>query len=124
MKKILLIFTLLIFVLYSCKYNNEEELYPSAEGCDTTDMSFNDDIKPILSAHCFSCHDNSNASTIGAGIAIEDYGDVKKRADNGSLLGAIKHTSGYSRMPLGSSKIDVCKIVKIEAWVNDGAKIN
>ena len=124
MKNIFLIFALTIFVLQSCTYNNEEELYPSANECVATNMSFNTNIKPILSSKCFLCHSNANSSTIGGGIAIEDYADVNHYAENGLLLGVMKHTSGYNPMPKGGSKVDDCKIDQIEAWINEGAKNN
>ena len=124
MKNVFIIFALTIFVLQSCTYNNEEELYPSTEECVTTDMSFSTNIKPVLTSACLLCHSNANSSTIGGGIAIEDYTDVKFYADNGSLLGVMKHTSGYSPMPKGGSKIDDCKLNQIEAWINEGAKYN
>lgn len=124
MKNLFLIFTITIFILQSCTYNNEEELYPSIIECVTTDMSFSADIKPMLTSKCLLCHSNANFNTIGGGIAIEDYTDVKHYADNGILLGVLNHTSGYSPMPKGSTKVDDCVINQIEAWINDGAKDN
>ncbi|HHH52285.1 MAG TPA: hypothetical protein ENK91_01380 [Bacteroidetes bacterium] len=125
MKKIVLILSLLVVGLQACYYDNEEELYPSVDtGCNLENVTFSGTISGILSSRCLGCHGNATASSYGDGIKLEDYQDVKNAADGGRLLGAVKHEQGYSKMPLGSAKMDDCKISQIEAWINAGSPNN
>lgn len=104
----------------SCYYDVEEELYPSIE-CATLDMSYQSDILPILMADCYACH---SASANFGNVTIEGYDALVRYANDGSLLGVIKHASGYSPMPKGGAKLLDCEIAKIETWINDGALDN
>jgi uncharacterized membrane protein len=125
MKNILIIFGFFIFSLQSCYYDNVEELYPEiTNGCNTTNVSFSKDVKKIIDSRCIGCHSTVNYITIGGGVALEGFENVKTSADNGGLLGSITHDSGYSKMPKGSSKMDDCKIKQIKKWIEDGAKNN
>lgn len=115
------VFLLLFF--YSCKKDSADVMFPDKGDCVTTNMKFSTDIKPILSNSCsFSgCH--STTSKAG-GYAYETYDEVILSVNNGSLIGATKHQSGYSPMPKGSSKLSDCQISKIESWINNGASNN
>lgn len=125
MKKIILIFSLLVLGLQACYYDNEEELYPTVEtGCNTKNVTFSETITEIFSSRCYACHSNVNANSYGGGIKLEDYQDVKNAADGGRLLGSIKHEQGYAGMPIGAAQLDDCKISQIEAWINAGAPNN
>jgi uncharacterized membrane protein len=118
--KILFYSFLLSFFLSSCYYDNEEDLYPfdSSQSCDTLNMSYTNDIKPILEASCVSCHTTSGPS---GGVVLDTYQQVKIVADNGRLWGSVNHESGYSAMPQGGSKLGDCDLNKIKAWINDGS---
>ena len=116
---------LIVFVLfagYACSWDNEEELYPELQFCDTLDVSYQTDVVPILSTSCYSCHSNVNAPDFAFGIAFEDYEDVVAGAE--LILGAIKHEVGYPAMPKGSEQLDTCSISTFEAWVNAGMPDN
>ncbi|MFZ1750079.1 MAG: hypothetical protein WAU01_07805 [Saprospiraceae bacterium] len=115
------IVVLSISVVSGCYYDSEEDLYPAVV-CKTDNVSFNTDIKPILAASCLSCH--VATSTIGGGIDLETHGNVLSYANDGSLVGSIKHAAGYSEMPKSASKLDDCKIAKIESWVKAGSPNN
>jgi hypothetical protein len=120
MNKFSIIFGLICISIASCFYDSEEDLYIS-ESCQTTNMSFQDDIKPIFAISCLSCH--SNAANLG-NVALEDHSSVLKYSNNGSLIGSVKHASGFKEMPQGAPKLDECKIDKIQAWVNSGSPNN
>jgi hypothetical protein len=114
-----------IAVAYSCVYQNEKDLYPEFDTtCDTTNITFSSSVKPVLQENCLSCHGNNTASSLGGNIKLEDYQDVKLRADDGSLLGTISHESGYSPVPRGASKLDDCKILIVTIWVNSNSPDN
>jgi hypothetical protein len=119
-KSIVLLLTLTFF-LQSCYYDNEEELYPVAPECDTTNVSYVNDVWPIISSNCTSCH--SGGAPQG-NVSLENYDDIVIAADNGSLLGTIKHEDGWSPMPKGGGQLNDCSIATIEKWVNDGTPDN
>jgi hypothetical protein len=121
----LILFTILLTVVVSsCYYDSEEYLYPSTSSqCDTTNVTYSLSVVPIIQNNCLSCHSNSTAS-MGGNIKLEDYADVKLRADDHRLLGSVEHQSGYSPMPQGAKKLDDCKISTIRIWVNAGAPNN
>jgi hypothetical protein len=115
------IFVCLIFCLNGCYYDSEDDVYPPTD-CNTTSVSFINDIQPILANSCLSCH--NTLSSIGGGIILEGHAAVLRYANDASLVGSVKHSSGYSAMPQSASKLDDCKISKIEAWVQAGSPNN
>ena len=111
-----------ILLMPACVWDNLEELYPDTRHCDTTSVSFNNDIKPILSNNCFSCHSNLNAPSFGGGLSLEDHADVARNSDR--IIGAINHEDGFQAMPQGGEKLDACSILLFEAWSQSGAPDN
>lgn len=105
---------LLVIFTLSCSNDNYEEFYGD-NACDTLNVSFSEVIDPIMTRNCKTCHFQGN----GTGVTLVSYEDIKASAENGSLLGSIKHEQGWSPMPQGG-KMDDCTISKIEAWVNNG----
>lgn len=120
MNKVFLILVIGLVSLSSCYYDSEEDLYPSA-GCSTENVSFANDVKPILLNSCLSCHNNVS---LQGNITLESYYDVISYVPNGLLLGSIKHDSGYKAMPQNATKLDDCRISKVEAWITAGALNN
>ncbi len=102
----------------SCYKDSKEALYPST-ACDTTNITWNKDIKAIVTNSCAlsGCHD---ASTASGSYALNSYAGVKKIADNGRFIAVIE--SGT--MPKNSSKLDNCTINKVRRWINTGALEN
>lgn len=124
MRKILTV--IFISVLAAGCYNDKtDQLYPkvSGGGCDTTTISFKTNIQPILNASCAlsGCHD---AATPTNGYNFGLYSGAKLALDQGRLLGAIRHESGFSAMPKNAPKLDDCSINKIVRWANLGAQDN
>lgn len=125
MKIIIPIAFVFLCAITGCYYDSKEYLFPqNSNGCDTTNITYNLSVKPILNNYCLSCHSNSTAASLGGNIKLENYVDVKLRADNGSLLGSVKQAGGFSPMPKGSSKLDDCKLTIIQKWIDDGAPNN
>lgn len=121
MNKQLIILVILLFSLSFCTYYNEEELYPDAN-CDTTDISYSIDIKPILEQNCYLCH--SNSVDYYGNLSFENFAHIQRVVDNGKLLRNIKHEPEGRPMPEGAGKLPDCKINKIEAWVKAGIPNN
>lgn len=118
MRNYLIISLLATTVLFgSCYYDVEEELYPTLE-CSTDGVTYSGVVEPLIRAKCYSCHD---AATNSGNHTLEGYDKLKSYVDNGKLLGAIKHSPGFSPMPKGQAKLVDCDIEKIEAWVTAGA---
>lgn len=86
--------------------------------CNPASVSFANEVSNILSSNgCTGCHS-------GGSIVLNNYAGVKTVADNGRLLGSIKHEAGYRAMPDGGGKLDSCDIVTIEVWINEGVNDN
>jgi hypothetical protein len=127
-----LVTLLAVSILPGCYYDVEENLIVrdttyvydttgGGGGCDTTAMSFSQDIAPVFAQYCNVCH--SSAAQLGS-VVLDNYADVIVEVENGRLLGAIKQESGYSPMPQGGGKLDDCTISKVSAWINQGAPDN
>lgn len=120
---------LMLFITFfgqACYYDNEEYLYPETANCVTENMSYANDVWPVISASCTGCHSGANPS---GGISLENYSDVNAAAligagNYGSLYGVISYASGNSPMPKGGDKLSDCTISKIKAWIDQGATDN
>ena len=123
MNKILIFSTFIVILMISqsCYYDKAYVLSPGLEPCDTTSFAYAADIKPIMLQYCMDCHSTENHS---AGVILDTYEGTKIIADDGKLIGVIKHKSGFSPMPKNAPQLDPCTIRIIELWVDDGALNN
>lgn len=90
-------------------------------GCDTTNVSFTNDITPILTNKCTGCHSGGSPS---GGVSLDNYNGVKVVAQSGQLYGAVNWDASYSNMPQGGNQLPQCEIDKIKSWVDAGALNN
>lgn len=112
---------LMTMALTGCYYDNEEELYQyyyENNQCDTANVTFADDIFPIIQGNCAisGCHIAGGA---GNGI-FENHAGVKAKVDNGSFFTRV---IDQRDMPPGAPLND-CQIEKLTAWLNAGAPNN
>lgn len=119
--KICFILIPLMISLFSCTHDSEVTPYPNPPNpdpvvCDSAIVTYNGTIIPILDANCFSCH---SGQTPEGGLDLSNYDQLAFVAQNGSLLGSIRHEPGYSAMPKGLPKLSDCDIALIAKWVND-----
>lgn len=124
MKRIGLValFVSVALIIQSCYYDSEEILYPGSTNCNPIIApSFTIDVLPLLNFRCNNCHSGVSPS---AGIKLNSHAEVIKYVNNGSLLGSIKHNSGYSPMPKNGTKLTVCQIDLIQTWIGQGALNN
>jgi len=119
-QKLIFISIVLGILATSCTYYNEEELYPDIV-CDTTNISYTNDIQPIFQANCYGCHYDD---TTYGNLDLSNFIHLQRVVDNGNLLRNIKHDPGGVPMPKGGAKLSDCKILKIEQWVNLGIPNN
>ncbi|WP_235296056.1 hypothetical protein [Portibacter marinus] len=92
----------------------EEEEEEMMNECDTEGVTYEGEIKSILSG-CTgsSCHGSNT------GRSMANYADAVNYAKQGRILGAIKREAGFSPMPKNGAKLAQCKIDQIEAWIDD-----
>ncbi|MFN5346248.1 MAG: hypothetical protein ACK44N_12455 [Bacteroidota bacterium] len=100
-----------------CYYDNEEYLYGT---CDTKNVTFSKDIKPIIDANCINCHN-------GGAIDLTNYSGVKAKINDSTLYKSISYSytgaNSSKNMP-SSGKLDDCSINKVKAWIDEGALNN
>lgn len=118
--KLSLTIYLTVILGISCSYNSEEELYNQVD-CSFENISYSDDILPLITTNCYDCH--SAAANFG-NINLEGHDQLSKFALNGQLLGSIKHTSGFSPMPQNRAQLVECNIEEISQWISEGALNN
>ena len=93
--------------------------------CDTAfEVSYANDIVPILEADCYVCHNAFSAPVEAEGNVLEGYSNLLPYAQDGRLMGTITHADGYPAMPQDDDKLSDCKIARIEAWIRQGALNN
>ena len=117
------IFTLLsALVLNACKKDVTAVPKPTVFVCDTTTISFINDVKPIFEQNCSTpgCH---NSGTNQSGVTLETYSQI-----SGSIsytIDLIKHTTGFIPMPPSpAEKLHDTIIAKIECWIEAGTPNN
>ncbi|MBE0661216.1 MAG: hypothetical protein IH597_02010 [Bacteroidales bacterium] len=86
------------------------------DDCDTTNITFAGTIMPLLDQYCISCH---VGATPEAGLDFTDFSAIAFVAQNGALLGSIRHEEGFTNMPAVGDKLSDCDIRKFEIWVRD-----
>lgn len=106
-----------VLVLASC-YNNKEDLLYGDLVCDTTEVSFQENIMPIIANRCaFSgCHVQGGSSP----VMLENYAHIKAAVDNGSFQNQVIETRA---MPPDGPLTD-CQIAFLSAWITNGAPNN
>jgi hypothetical protein len=120
----------IVFTTNSCTYKNAQEAYPvDTLGCYRPNVSFAKDIVPILTANCYSCHSQKNAS-LGQGYVLEGYANDTLYAKT-SLAGpnmyqnvSDANVTDFYHMPKGLPSISGCEISTIKAWIDQGYKNN
>ena len=125
-KKIILLIVLVISIamwMVSCTKESADRLEGNNNTCDTTNVSYNTGVVPILQANCYSCHGTGNTGGSG-GILLQGYSNLVTWASNGYLVGNVTHAPGYVPMPYGEAMLPACEVNTIVAWVHQGALIN
>lgn len=108
-------------ILPSCTYDSFEEL-KKAEVCDTTNVTFNKDIVPLIEQKCgvhSTCHSSTGSDS---DVSLANYADVTAVVSTGQFLGAVTHDSNYEPMPKDEGMLDDCRLNTIKAWINQGLK--
>ena len=124
MKKILtgLLGLLVLTLLFTGCYNdNEYDLYPFSNTCDSSNVTYAQTIAPMMISNCNVCH----STTIATGNVVTDnYDGLSTIAKNGKLWGCVNQDPGFLPMPDGGAKLAGCDLGKIKKWINAGSPNN
>lgn len=120
MNKLLAIISV-ILLFTGCYYDNEEYLYPGNIDCDTTGITYQGTIKPVIDLQCKGCHNAQNAS---GNVNLDGHVNLLTHINSGKFYSSIVHDGKASPMPKGAPKLDNCKIKKIKIWIDRGAPDN
>lgn len=89
--------------------------------CDIEQVSYMEDIEPVLITECRGCHSGSSPS---AGIVLENYDDARAMAESGALFAVVSWQSGVTPMPFNRDQLEQCFIDKLQVWIDEGAQNN
>ncbi|OJV54599.1 MAG: hypothetical protein BGO31_06430 [Bacteroidetes bacterium 43-16] len=109
----------IITMPYACKKDNGADMYPPAGACNISDISYFNDVVPVIQSKCLDCHSRGLTR-----YTFATYADVRAAANSGRLVAAITHAPGAPVMPKDGPKLDSCSIAKIKSWVDAGAPDN
>ena len=114
-KNYLLVF-LAVFSMFSCTSDNLEEYYTKFN-CETANISFSEDIQPIINTNCAisGCH------VSGTGLpSWETYENIAARGSD-----IVKMVSNGTMPPSFSGKsVTIEQVQMIDCWVSLGAPNN
>lgn len=96
-------------LIASCESNTYEEVAGQ-----TTNPTYEANIKPIMTASCTSCHSGDSQFP-----NLETYSAVKNACLNNNLVCRIESNDCGTRMPLGG-KLPQPNIDVIKLWVSNG----
>lgn len=108
-------------LMEGCYYDNEEFLYGKGSACDTSNVRYSGQVRAILQSNCVGCHNINQANGM---VRLDDHAAVQARAQDGSLLGTIRHNAPHVPMPPSGTKLSNCDIAILQAWINKGAPNN
>jgi hypothetical protein len=122
MKKNLLFYLSALLILSSCE---TEHLY-GPDGilendiCDTVDLTYTNQIKPLFDGNCMDCHSTDNAS---GNIILDNYASIKDAINTGKVTTSINYEASGSKFNMPPSrKMNDCKILQISKWIEEGMK--
>ncbi len=94
---------------------------PGTKGCDTTNITYSKTIVPIFQYNCYGCHSTTQPQ---GNLDLTQYANVKRKVDDGTLLGSITHSIGFVPMPSKEIMLNNCYIAQIRKWIDSGAPNN
>lgn len=109
-----------MFWLGSCSKESADRL-AGATTCDTTNVSYSQQILPILQDNCYTCHQGSSPVS---GIDLSNFAILQAHVKNGDVKSAVTHTGSVTPMPYGLPMLPSCEVNTIVAWIDQGALNN
>jgi len=108
----------------------------SIPSCAAEPQSFSEDILPIFTGRCASCHQSGGAGYEKSGLDLTTYEGLMKGTKFGAMVVPRDpessnlmwlldwRASPEVRMPHGKKKLSTCDRNAIRAWIREGAKNN
>lgn len=105
------------FFISGCTYHVEEELFPPDPDCQTTALTYTDNIRQIINTNCATpgCHVPGNGR-----VDLTQYEGVKQVAEAGLLRQKVLVEK---TMPPGRP-LTACEMQQLDAWLKAGAPEN
>lgn len=109
---------------------------PAQEVCAAEQLSYKEDVAPILLGRCLSCHTPGGQGTQASGLDLSTYAGLMKGTkfgpmvvpgspDTSNLMLLLDwRVSPELRMPHGKKKLSTCDRAAIRGWIQQGAKDN
>ena len=110
--------------------------FESSGAARSREASFKQDVYPILSENCLSCHKPGTEGYIKSGLSMENYDGLMKGTKFGPVIIPGSHVSstlilllerkGHPsiNMPKDKPRLPDRKIDLIRQWIDQGAKNN
>ena len=106
-----------LFLIQSCATESLETL--GCDQCDTTNVTFTNDIFPLFQASCGTtdgaCHGDGSGRNF-----LSDYTGIKAAVDFGSIEQRVLVVKDMPK----SGALCQCDLDKIRAWIDQGAPAN
>ena len=120
-------------------------LIAQSAACGRSDVSFANDVQPILNERCLECHNGAGEGTTASNFSVVDYASVMRGTSFGAVVvpGSSISSSMYLviagktdpaiRMPPHHSEalaegrgeaLSANELTIIAAWIDQGAKDN
>lgn len=111
-----LILLLLALIAMGCSSDSESDLEEMEEP--NGPITYNANIRAIINGNCLGCH--SDPPRNNAPFPLTTFEQVKTRADNGSLLRALRKQTGEAGAMPPSGRLPQSTIDLVEQWIEDG----
>lgn len=104
-----------VAITSSCK---KKKVVENTATC-TSVISYANDIVPLLTQNCTSCHNSSNHS---GGYDLTTHSNVSNDAI--IILNSMRHTNGADAMPENGAQLASTVIDKFDCWMQQGKPNN
>ncbi|WP_298534778.1 hypothetical protein [uncultured Algibacter sp.] len=100
-------------MIYTCSSDSPDDVIPDPKPDPTSEITYDDNIKSIMSANCTQCHGAPTSQ--GAPFSLTTFTQVKNRVD---VIISRMNNSANPMPPAGLLSTDVRAMVK--QWKDDG----
>ena len=91
-----------------------KEKVSQGQDCEN-EVSFSQQVLPLINQHCTGCHTNSN------GYNLVDHASIASNAN--AIVGAMR-ANGFQLMPQGGPSLEDYQIKLVECWIEQGRPNN
>ncbi len=97
-------------------------------------ISFKEDVRPILQIRCLECHSGNGQGVVESGLNLESYESLMRGTRFGPIvipgnamvsnLNVLVEGRAGIRMPHNRKRLTSCETTILHDWVNQGARNN